>query len=93
MWVPTLRPKNQLTIPAKLVAQLGWSEGEPLEFAVQGGSLVVMPAKRISDAEMKARSARIDGLIERMDAATTDEDRQRMTQVEENLYDEWGLPK
>ena len=41
MGVPTLRPKNQVTLPAGIVAQAGIQVGEPLEFTVEDGRVII----------------------------------------------------
>lgn len=41
MAIPTLRPKNQVTIPAALAAQAGISVGDPLQFGVENNKLYI----------------------------------------------------
>lgn len=41
MSIPTLRPKNQVTIPSQFVALAGFRIGEALEFDVSDGAIVI----------------------------------------------------
>ena len=40
-----IRPKRQVTLPADLCEQLGLSQGDVLEFTVEGSALVARPKK------------------------------------------------
>ena len=41
MAIPTLRNKNQITIPAKLVHSVGLNVGDPVEIKVERGRIVI----------------------------------------------------
>ncbi|WP_419704487.1 AbrB/MazE/SpoVT family DNA-binding domain-containing protein [Promicromonospora sp. NFX87] len=41
MTIPTLRPKNQLTVPKDIAEAAGLHVGDPLDFAVVDGAVVI----------------------------------------------------
>ncbi|MDR1188481.1 MAG: AbrB/MazE/SpoVT family DNA-binding domain-containing protein [Bifidobacteriaceae bacterium] len=41
MPIPVLRPKNQVTLPARLAEQAGLAVGDPLSISAQDGRIVI----------------------------------------------------